>query len=189
MDIGIEIPAATYSAFRGYAWSHIPVAAPEDALDRLLRLAEEARAALPNAPGAVRGCVSDGRLVAPFALFTAPGWDCEGRDSDYAALAVLTVASARLVDFVALLADPFFSVPTRNPPEKLAYAGPASSAPPVDAAGRLLCRGRLDDFDPRAAGALLSAYGRRADRWQVVLSPEGGACVSCGPWRHAEEAK
>ena len=184
------IATTTYSAFRGYAWSHIPAGTSEAELDWLRRLASEGRGDFPEPTDITCGLVSNGRIAAAYSIRTVGGWDSEGRASEYTAIALVPVEDAASVDLVALLAHPFFAMPSHEPPASIEYSGPKSGTPPIDAAGRLLCRQKIDNFDPHAAGALLAAYGKNSAKWTVRLCDDGTATVACGEWRKpTEDAK
>ena len=99
----------------------------------------------------------------------------------------MSLEDAGRIDLVSLLSAPFFALPTREPPTSIEYSGPQSAAPTTDAAGRLLCRRRIDNFNPRAAGALLTAYGKNSDKWAVRLGDDGMATVVCGEWKKPTE--
>ena len=175
-----RIATTTYSAFHGYAWSHIPPGTDETVLDALRRLACDGRDDFSEPAAIARGLVSDGRIAAAYSIRTVAGWDSEGRASEYAAFAIMPLEDAGLIDLVALLSHPFFALPSHEPPTTIAI-------PPTDAAGRLLCRHILDRFDPHAAGALLAAYGKNSARWTVRLCDGGNATVECGEWRKPSE--
>ena len=183
----VIIATTTYSAFHGYAWSHTPPGMSEAELDALRRLASEGRGDFPEPTDIARGLVSNGRIAAIYSIRTVAEWDSEGRSSEYTAVALMTVEDAGRVDLVALLSHPFFALPTHEPPTSIEYSGPQSGTPPIDAAGRLLCRRRIDSFDPRAAGALLAAYGRNSAVWAVRIGDGGTATVVCGEWRKPTE--
>ena len=178
----LTLETTTYFAFRGYAWSRIPPIVTATGLNSLLALASARR---PDSAGAeaTRGLVSNGILAAAFALRTVPAWDSEGRASDYAALALIPTPVLPLIDLRALLDDRFFAEPTHDIPSPIRYCGPASSQPPLTAAGRLLCGHALTGFDAGAAGALLAAYGQRSRRWTFILAADGTATVETDPWR------
>ena len=178
------IETAVYTAYRGYAWSRIPAAVGKERMDALYRMASEPRGAFPSPEAVDVGVVSDGAFAAAFAIFTAPGWDVEGRSAEYAALAFVPRAEAASVDFAALLGDAFFSVPVREPPATIAYAGPAAARPPLDAPGRLLSGRKVANFDLAATGSLLSAYGTKSERWIFRRDRASGAATAeSGPWR------
>lgn len=179
--MALTLPTSVYTATRGYAWSAVPAGlAPAD-LEAFLVDATKDRPDFEDEAAAAAGVIVRRGVVAPFSVRRARRWDAEGRDADYAAFAFCSAPDAAAVDFAALLADPFFTVPSRTPPARLAYDGPAASAAPLPAAGRLLCRNRLDGLDPRAAGALIAAYAAKADFWTVRLA--GAVCtVTTSPW-------
>ena len=181
------LATTTYSAFRGYAWSHLPPGINEAELDGLRRLASEERGDFPEPTDIARGLVSDGRIVAVYTIRTVAGWDSEGRASEYTALALMPIEDAGLIDLAALLSHPFFTTPSHEPPTTIGYLGPQSATPPTDAAGRLLCRHRIDNFNPHAAGALLANYGKNSSKWAVRLGTSGTATVECGEWRKPSE--
>ena len=181
------LATTTYSAFRGYAWSHLPPGINEAELDGLRRLASEERGDFPEPADISRGLVSDGRIAACYSIRTVTGWDSEGRASEYAALALMPVEDAGSIDLVALLSHPFFALPSHEPPTTIEYSGPQSATPPTDAAGRLLCRHKIDSFDTHAAGALLATYGKNSTKWAVRLCADGTATVECGEWRKPSE--
>ena len=184
------LATTTHSAFRGYAWSHLPSDISEAELDGLRRLASEGRGDFPEPTDIARGLVSDGRIAAVYSIRTVAGWDSEGRASEYAAFALMPIEDAGRIDLVALLTHPFFALPSHEPPTTIEYSGPQSATPPTDAAGRLLCRRKIDSFDPHAAGALLAAYGKSSAKWAVRLCDDGTATVECGEWRKpSEDAK
>ena len=85
------LATTTYSAFRGYSWSHMPPGTDEAELDLLRRLASEERGDFPDPTDISRGLVSDGRIAAVYSIRTVAGWDSEGRASEYAALALMPV--------------------------------------------------------------------------------------------------
>lgn len=182
----LALAAVVYTADRGYSWSRTPDGVDPDELDGLLNLAtagaEEALAA-----GAVRrGLVANERHAAAFSVRSLPHWDSEGRAALYAAFALFPCALAASVDLRELLAEPFFDTLTRTPADRLDYRGGPASQPPVDAAGRLLSRNRIDGgFDSRAAGALLAKYARRSSEWIFTLESDGRMSVSTAPWRGA----
>ena len=182
--MGAVIETAVYTAYRGYAWSRISEAVGKERMDALYRMAAEARGEFPSPDSVDVGVVADGSYAAAFAIFTAPGWDVEGRAAEYAALAFIPCAEAASVDFAALLGDAFFRVPAREPSASIAYAGPAASRPPMDAPGRLLSGRKIADFDLASAGALLAAYGMRSERWIFRRDRKSGAVTAeSGPWR------
>jgi len=183
----VIIATTTYSAFRGYAWSHTPPGMSEAELDGLRRLASEDRGDFPEPTDIALGLVSDGRYVAAYSIRTVADWDSEGRASEYTAFALMSLKDAGRVDLVALLSCPFFALPTHEPPTSIEYSGPQSATPTTDAAGRLLCRRRIENFNPRAAGALLAAYGKNSARWAVRLGDDGTATVVCGEWKKPTE--
>ena len=184
------LATTTYSAFRGYSWSHMPPSTDEAELDLLRRLASEERGDFPDPTDISRGLVSDGRIAAVYSIRTVAGWDSEGRASEYAALALMPVEDAGRIDLVALLSYHFFALPSHEPPTTIEYSGPQSATPPTDAAGRLLCRHKIDSFDPHAAGALLATYGKNSTKWVVRLCADETATVECGEWRKpSEDAK
>ena len=187
MGSPVTLATTTYSAFRGYAWSHTPPGMNEAELDGLRRLASEERGDFPEPTDISRGLVSDGRIAAAYSIRTVAGWDSEGRASEYTAFALMPLEDAGSIDLIALLSHPFFALPSHEPPTSIAYAGPQSATPPTDAAGRLLCRRRIDSFDPHAAGALLATYGKNSAKWAVRLCDGGMATVECGEWRKPSE--
>lgn len=170
--MALTLPTSVYTATRGYAWSAVPAGlAPAD-LEAFLADATKDRPDFEDEAAASAGVIVRRSVVAPFSVRRARRWDAEGRDADYAAFAFCSAPDA---------ADPFFTAPSRTPPACLAYDGPAASAAPLPAAGRLLCRNRLDGLDPRAAGALIAAYAAKADFWTVRLA--GAVCtVTTSPW-------
>ena len=179
-----ELAAAVYTAYRGYAWSSVPESVGGVRMDALYRMAAEIRGEFPSAESVDSGVVSDGVLAAAFSIFTAPRWDSEGRAAEYAAFAFIPCDDAASVDFEALLRDPFFCEPAREPPRAVAYAGAPSAKPALDAPGRLLSAHRIDGFGLSAAGEILAKYGARSGRW--VFRRRGGnaaVTVECGPWR------
>ena len=181
------LATTTHSAFRGYAWSHTPPGMSEAELDALRRLASEERGDFPEPTDVSRGLVSDGRVAACYSIRTVAGWDSEGRASEYTAFAIMPLEDAGRIDLVALLSHPFFALPSHEPPIAIEYLGPQSATPPTDAAGRLLCRHKIDSFDPRAAGALLATYGKNSTKWAVRLCDDGTATVECGEWEKPSE--
>ena len=181
------LATTTYSAFRGYAWSHTPPGLSEAELDALHRLASEGRGDFPEPTDISLGLVSDGRVAAAYSIRTVAGWDSEGRASEYAAFALMPVEDAVRIDLVALLSHPFFALPSHEPPTTIEYSGPQSATPPTDAAGRLLCRHRIDNFNPHAAGALLANCGKNSSKWAVRLGTSETATVECGEWRKPSE--
>ena len=183
----VTLSTTTHSAFRGYAWSNTPLGMSEAELDGLRRLASEERGDFPEPTDISRGLVSDGRIAAAYSIRTVAGWDSEGRASEYTAFALMPLEDAGSIDLIALLSHPFFALPSHEPPTSIAYAGPQSATPPTDAAGRLLCRRRIDSFDPHAAGALLATYGKNSAKWAVRLCDGGMATVECGEWRKPSE--
>ena len=183
----VTLATTTYSAFRGYAWSHTPPGMSEAELDGLRRLASEERGDFPEPTDISRGLVSDGRIAAAYSIRTVAGWDSEGRASEYAALAIMPLEDAAHIDLVTLLSHPFFAIPSHEPPTTIEFSGPQSATPPTDAAGRLLCRRRIDTFDPHAACALLATYGKNSAKWAVRLCDNGTATVECGEWRKPSE--
>ena len=187
MGNSVTLATTTHSAFRGYAWSHLPSCTSEAELDGLRRLASEERGDFPEPTDISHGLVSDGRIVATYSIRTVAGWDSEGRASEYTAFALMPLEDAWHIDLVALLSHPFFAMPSHEPPTTIEYLGPQSATPQTDVAGRLLCRHKIDSFDPRAAGALLSAYGRNSAKWAVRLCDDGTATVECGEWRKPSE--
>ena len=187
MGSPVTLATTTYSAFRGYAWSHTPPGMNEAELDGRRRLASEERGDFPEPTDISRGLVSDGRIAAAYSIRTVAGWDSEGRASEYTAFALMPLEDAGSIDLIALLSHPFFALPSHEPLTSIAYAGPQSATPPTDAAGRLLCRRRIDSFDPHAAGALLATYGMNSAKWAVRLCDNGTATVECGEWRKKSE--
>ena len=181
------LATTTHSAFRGYAWSHLPPGTSEAGLDGLRRLASEDRGDFPEPTDISRGLVSDGKIAAAYSIRTVAGWDSEGRASEYTAFALMPVEDAVRIDLVALLSHPFFAMPSHEPPTTIEYSGPQSTIPPTDAAGRLLCRHKIDRFDPHAAGVLLATYGMNSAKWAVRLCDNGTATVECGEWRKKSE--
>ena len=171
--MALTLPTSVYTATRGYAWSAVPSGlAPAD-LEAFLADATKDRPDFEDEAAVSAGVIVRRGVVAPFSVRRAHRWDAEGRDADYAAFAFCSAPDAAAIDFAALLAAPFFTVPSRTPPACLAYDGPAASAAPLPAAGRLL--------DPRAAGALIAAYAAKADFWTVRLA--GASCtVTTSPW-------
>ena len=71
------LATTTHSAFRGYAWSHLPPGINEAELDGLRRLASEERGDFPEPADISRGLVSDGRIAACYSIRTVTGWDSE----------------------------------------------------------------------------------------------------------------
>ena len=183
----VTLSTTTHSAFRGYAWSNTPLGMSEAELDGLRRLASEERGDFPEPTDISRGLVSNGRIVAVYSIRTVAGWDSEGRASEYAAFATMPLEDAGSIDLVALLSHPFFALPSHEPPTTIEYLGPQSATPPTDAAGRLLCRHKIDTFDPHAAGALLATYGKNSSKWAVRLCSNGTATVECGEWKKPSE--
>ena len=181
------LATTTHSAFRGYAWSHLPPGMSETELDSLRCLASEERGDFPEPTDIARGIVSNGRFAAAYSIRTVAGWDSEGRASEYTAFAIMPLEDAGRIDLVALLSHPFFSLPSHEPPTTIEYSGPQSATPPTDAAGRLLCRRSIDSFDPHASGALLAAYGKNSTKWAVRLCDDGTATVECGEWKKPTE--
>ena len=178
------IDAAVYTAYRGYAWSRIPAAVGKERMDALYRMAAEIRGEFPSAEAVDAGVVSDGAFAAAFSIFTAPGWDVEGRSAEYAAFAFVPCSEAASVDFAALLGDGFFRVPMREPPQTISYFGLGASRPAVTAPGQLLSGRKIADFDLASAGALLSAYGPRSEKWIFRRGQGAGtATAESGPWR------
>ena len=181
------LATTTHSAFRGYAWSHTPPGISEAELDGLRRLASEERGDFPEPTEISRGLVSDGRVAACYSIRTVAGWDSEGRASEYTAFAIMPLEDAGRIDLVDLLSHPFFAIPSHEPPTTIEYSGPQSTIPPTDAAGRLLCRHKIDRFDPHAAGVLLATYGKNSTKWAVRICDGGTATVECGEWRKPSE--
>ena len=183
----VTLATTTHSAFRGYAWSHLPPGMSEAELDGLRRLASEERGDFPEPTEISRGLVSDGRVAACYSIRTVAGWDSEGRASEYAAFAIMPIEDAGRIDLIDLLSLPFFALPSHEPPTSIEFSGPQSATPPTDAAGRLLCRHKIDTFDPRAAGALIATYGKNSAKWAVRLCDDGTSTVECGEWRKPSE--
>lgn len=182
--MSMAIDTAVYTAYRGYAWSRVPDAVGKERMDALYRMAAEIRGEFPSAEAVDTGVVSDGVFAAAFSIFTAPGWDVEGRSAEYAAFAFVPCAEAASVDFSALLDSAFFSLPARVPPPSVAYSGPAAARPAVDVPGRLLSGRKVANFDLAATGSLLSAYGTKSERWIFRRDRASGAATAeSGPWR------
>ena len=114
--MSLVIETAVYTAYRGYAWSRIPDAVGKERMDALYRMAAEIRGEFPPAEAVDTGVVSDGVFAAAFAIFTAPGWDVEGRSAEYAAFAFVPCAEAASVDFVQ--SAPASSVPSSTMPTR-----------------------------------------------------------------------
>lgn len=178
----IVLPSAVYTAGHGYGWSSTPDGLDMKTLDDLLSDARATRPDFAEADAVSAGLVVRSGTAAAFTIRRAIAWDAVGRDADYAAFVFVPCTQADAVDFAALLADDFFRTPTRTPPAALTYDGPSSHDFPLDAPGRLLCQNRLEGFDPRAAGALLSRYGAKADRWLFQTDPTGAFTVTTTPW-------
>lgn len=179
-----RLPLCVYAANRGYSWSNVPEGTDVSVLDRLLALAAETRPPFASEADVSSGLVCDGAFAAAFSLRTVPAWDSEGRPSEYSALAVFPAHHAAEIDLTALLADPFFTTPTHEPPTALDYAGPAATQPPVDAPGRLLSTNRIESLDARCAGKLLATYAARSRRWIFKMNADGQtASAETDPWR------
>jgi hypothetical protein len=190
MGAAIEIETAVYTAFRGYSWSSIPGSVGKDRMDTLYRMAAEVRGEFPSPEAVDVGIVSDGVFAAAFSIFTAPGWDVEGRSAEYAAFAFVPCADAASVDFATLLCEAFFHAPTHEPPSSISYSGPVAANPPVDAPGRLLSGRKISDFNLSAAGRLLAMYGRRSGRWVFRVGGDSGmSTAESGPWRIGANTK
>ena len=182
--MGLNLISCVYSANRGYSWSNVPEGTDVAVLDRLLAFAAETRPTFASVADVSSGLVSDGSLAAAFSLRTVPAWDSEGRPSDYTAFAVFPARLAAEIDLSVLLADPFFSTPTHEPPTVLDYAGPAATEPPVDAAGRLLSTNRIESLDARCAGKLLATYAGKCGRWIFRMNADGRTVSAVtDPWR------
>ena len=178
------IETAVYTAYRGYAWSRIPAAVGKERMDALYRMAAEVRGEFPSADAVDVGVVSDGAFAAAFSIFTAPGWDVEGRSAEYAAFAFVPCAESASVDFAALLGDGFFRVPSHEPPQTIAYSGLGASRLAVDVPGRLLSGRKIAGFDLASVGVLLASYGARSGRWIFRRDQgTGAATAESGPWR------
>jgi len=176
-----SLASAVYTADHGYAWSATPAGIDEPTRDALLTDALATRPDFAEADTITAGVVARNGTAAAFSIRRAPAWDAVGRDADYAAFAFVPYADASTVDFGSLLANPFFTVPTRTPPAALTYIGPASEAFPVIAPGRLLCHNRLECFPASAIGSLLAQYGAKADRW-LFLVENGAFTITTSPW-------
>jgi len=174
---------SVYSAYRGYAWSNVPSGLDGRMLDAIYSIAAKTRPDFADENDVQSGLVSDGSLAAAFAIRRIAAWDAEGRASDYGAFAFFPAAAAASVDLSLLLLDQFFWAPSRTPPQTISYVGPAASAPPLDAPGRLLCRQRCDLPDAHSAGALLSQYATRSVDWAFRMNADGSVAVTCSPWR------
>jgi len=169
----ISLASSVYAADHGYAWS----SPPSVVHSVLLADALATRPDFADETAVSAGVVVRDATAAAFTIRRAPHWDADGRDSDYAAFAFVPCDAADAIDFAELLKDDFFATPTHTPRATLDYDGPASTAFPVDAPGRLLCHNRLDNFDLHALGALLARYGAKADRWLYTQD-----ILTTSPW-------
>ena len=173
---------AVYTAVHGYNWSNVPEGLSRERLDRLLDLAMEDAPEFPPPDFTSAGVVSDGETAAVYTLREVENWDSVGRSAQYAAFAFPTFEELSTIDIAALLTDPFFTVPSHEPPAALDYSGPASTVPPLPSVGRLLCHNQLDAFDVSSIGSLLATYGTKSPRWRFMI--EGKTCkVETAPWR------
>ena len=183
----ILLSTTVYSANRGYHWSRLPDGVSEATLDRLYHLAAEERGDFPDPASVERGVVAIGDNAAVFTIRSVPGWDSEGRASEYAAFALFKPAEAAAIDFARVLENSFFNQPSRNPPPVVLYNGDGGVPAPATAAGNLLCRQEYDGLDPRAAGPLLAAYHARCDRWRFRFNENGATMkVTCAAWKIAK---
>lgn len=180
----IVLAATVYTADRGYAWSNVPKGTTTEELEGLLDLASAARPEFPTEEEVTCGAVSDGRLIAVFAIRNVPGWDAEGRSAEYAAFVLVDREAAASVDFAELLKHRFLTVPLKTPPPFIMYDGPDAQAPALDVPGRLLSKNCLTGLRFAEAGALLAAHADKSPRWTFAFDVGTGcADVKTAPWR------
>lgn len=114
------LPTAVYTAWRGYDWSCVPEGVTREQMDALRAKAAARRPPFADAEVVTTGIVSDGSLAAVFAIHTVPAWDAVKRAADYAAFAFLPTAMLMGLNVRAVLGNPFFTTPTREPPAFIA---------------------------------------------------------------------
>jgi len=183
----MKFPAAVYTAYKGYAWSNVPMGMTAAEMDALSRMISDARGDFPDPLSVDTGLVSNGRIAAAFTMQNVDRWDINGRAADYVAFVFFPVPMARIVDFVNLISNDFFWTPSHTPPDSVDYAGPAAIDVPMEALGGLLRENRCRLQDPRAVGSLLTAHGARSSRWICLMQPDGSLSVECDPWQKQKE--
>jgi len=183
----MKFPSAVYTAYKGYAWSNVPMGMSLAELDALSRTISDARGDFPDPLSVDTGLVSNGRIAAAFTMQNVESWDVNGRAADYAAFVFIPVPMARIVDFVNLISNDFFWTPSHTPPTAVDYSGPAADSLPTESVGALLRENRCHLPNPRALGSLMTAYGARSSRWVCLMQPDGSASVECDPWNKHEE--
>jgi len=178
----LKLPAAVYTADRGYAWSHVPTGIESAELDALMRLVTEARGLFPDPLSVSSGLVSNGRVAAAFTMQNVANWDANGRAADYGAFVFFPVGLSRLFDLVTLISQDFFWTPSHTPATDVNYAGPTATEFPPDAVGTLRHGTACRLADPRAIGSLLTAYGAKSPRWTCLMQSDGTLEVTCDPF-------
>jgi len=180
--MAVSLSTSVYTAGHGYGWSSVPSGVDARTLEALRTDALSLRPDFAEENAVTSGIAVRNGVAAAFAIRRAPAWDSVGRAADYAAFAFVPCGLADNIDFATLLANEFFLTPTHTPPARIAYDGAPSAPFPPDAAGRLLCRNRLDGFDPHAAGTLLARHGLNADRWLLRVDDHGAFTITTTPW-------
>lgn len=117
-----RVPVAVYTAWRGYDWSGIPDGLTREQMDALRAKAVARRPAFADADTVTTGIVSHGVWAAVFAIRVVPAWDAVGRAADYAAFAFLPVTVLPELNVRMILAHPFFTTPTHEPPTFLQFS-------------------------------------------------------------------
>lgn len=177
------IATTVYTAFRGYAWTRIPVGLTEKLMDQLRALAAERRGEFPDPDIVERGVVATGPVAAAFTIRNVPGWDSNGRASEYSAFAFFKAADAAQIDFSKLFDHPFFTMPTREVAETLdRVCGPSEPAP-ITAAGQLVCRRHLDALPSSQCGDVLAKYFTKSNQWTFRMNDDGTMSVDCAEWK------
>jgi len=177
----VKLPAAVYSAYRGYAWSQIPTGIEPAEMDMFLRFVSDVRGDFPDPLSVETGLVCDGRLAAAFTWQNVASWDANGRASDYGAFVFFPVVVARLIDFVTLVSQDFFWTPTRTPEPYLDYVGGTAPDAPDGVLHRLECDGRTVLDDPRQLGALLTTAGTNSAGWTCLMQADGKLSIARMP--------
>jgi len=183
----VKLPAAVYTAYKGYAWSQIPTGIEPSELEALLRLVSNARGDFPDPLSVDSGIVSNGRVAAVFTWQNVAGWDSNGRAADYGAFIFFPVGLSRLFNFVSLISQDFFWTPSHTPPAAVDYAGPAATEPPADALDALRAGRPCHLADPAAVGTLLTAHGAKSSRWTCLMQSDGRMLVTCDKWKSQKE--
>jgi len=118
------------------------------------------------------GLVIEGNVAAAFTLQNVENWDSEGRASDYYAMAFFSACEADKIDFVQLMNNNHFWMPTREPPTSIDYHGPASADCDKTLQTVLQTRRRVRIEDLHAVGTFLSDAHSRFDRLICRLCEE-----------------